>query len=56
METISHLLRPLRSLARVPGIETTTIPADHFNAVMLSQPLTGGSGRLVRQHVEDLAP
>jgi hypothetical protein len=56
VEAIGHLLGLCRALASAFRVETAAIPADDLYARMLTQPLAGGPGRTVRQHVDDLAP
>jgi hypothetical protein len=56
VEAIGHLLGLRRALASAFRVEAATIPADDLDAAMLSQPLAGGLGRTVGQHVDNLAP
>lgn len=56
VEAIGHLLGLWRALASAFRVETAAVPADDLYTRMLTQPLAGGPGRTVRQHVGDLAP
>src|ERR1700712_5480721 len=56
MEPVGHLPGLRRALTGTFGVKAASVPADDLDAGMLSQPLAGGLGRPVRQHVDHLPP